>query len=213
MTPPADLGAIVLAGGRGERMGGREKAFLPLASSTFIEQLLATLEPLVREVIISTNASGPYARLKGVRLVSDERPGQGPLMGLYSGLKASSASWCFVTGADAPLVQASLVQLLAAEARDCDAVVPVWEKGPEPLCALYARRCLPAIERSLPKHRVISFYPSVRVRLVPREAVLAADPSGLSFLNVNTEADYERLLAVMRVMHGAAGRAGLPPQP
>ncbi len=212
MTALPDLDAIVLAGGRGERMGGREKAFLRLGSTTFIEHILATLAPLVREVIVTTNAPALYGRLPGVRLVPDERPGQGPLMGLYSGLKASAASWCFVTGVDAPLLQASLVRFLADQAYDCDAVVPAWEKGPEPLCALYARSCLSAIEQSIPRGRVISFYPLVRVRIVPQQSVRAADPAGHSFLNVNTAEDYERLRTMLLSRPAAQSVEGLPPQ-
>ncbi len=191
------IDAIILAGGQGRRMGGVDKAFLRLGNTTFIEHLLETLSPLVRTVIVATNAPELYRNLRGIRVVTDEQPGAGPLMGLYTGLQASDAEWSFVTTVDAPLLQPALVRRLArlaAEARDCDAVVPSWERGIEPLCALYARRCLPEIKRALPMGRVISFYPSVRVRMIPESIVRGVDPDGLSFFNVNSQEDYERLL-------------------
>ena len=202
------LDAIILAGGRGQRMGGTEKAFLRLGrgnpggrdGTTFIEHLVATLAPLVRSVIVSTNDPRQYSHLAGVRVVPDEKPGQGPLMGLYVGLKASSAEWCLVTCVDAPLVRVGLIQLLASETPGFDAVVPVWERGPEPLCALYARRCLPAIEKTIHLRRVVSFYPSVRVNLLPEAAVRGVDPEGLSFFNTNTIEDYDRLLTMQEAM-------------
>jgi molybdopterin-guanine dinucleotide biosynthesis protein A len=188
------MDAIILAGGQGRRLGGVEKAFLRLGDRTFIEYLLETISPLAKTVIVTTNAPDLYAHLHGVRVVADEQPGKGPLMGLYSGLLASDAEWSFVTTVDAPLLQPALVRYLADAALEWDAVVPTWERGPEPLCALYARRCLPAIKRALPMGRIISFYPSVRIRLVPERSVRGVDPAGLSFFNVNAAEDYEKLL-------------------
>lgn len=114
-------------------------------------------------------------------------------MGLFTGLSACGSELAFVTTADTPLLQPALVRYLLDNALECDALVPCWEKGAEPLCATYARRCLPAIERVLDQGRVVSFFPAVRVRLVPQSIVRGIDPDGASFFNVNTPEDYERL--------------------
>jgi molybdopterin-guanine dinucleotide biosynthesis protein A len=45
----------------------------------------------------------------------------------------------------------------------------------------------------LGKGRIVSFFPLVRVCRVPEAEVTAADPAGLSFVNVNTPEDLERL--------------------
>jgi molybdopterin-guanine dinucleotide biosynthesis protein A len=200
--PHALMDAIILSGGQGLRMGGTVKAFLRLGSTTFIERILGILAPLFDSVSIATNAPGLYAHL-GVRIVGDEREGAGPLMGLYSGLKASTAVSSFITTADTPLLREGLVRYLAGNAHGCDALVPRWERRVEPLCAVYARSCIPAIEKALSNGRIVSFFPSVRVRFVPSAIIREVDPEGLSFLNVNTLADYERLRRV-----DAAERAG-----
>jgi molybdopterin-guanine dinucleotide biosynthesis protein A len=187
------MDAIILSGGGALRMGGVTKAFLRLGTETFLERILRTLAPLVDSVILATNAPELYAHLTGVRVVADDRKGRGPLMGLYAGLKASESEFAFVTTADTPLLQAALVRYLVDNAIDCDALVPCWEKGVEPLCATYARRCLPAIERVIDQGRVVSFFPAVRVRFVPEPVVRGIDPTGVSFLNVNTPEDYTRL--------------------
>jgi molybdopterin-guanine dinucleotide biosynthesis protein A len=147
----------------------------------------------VDSVIVSTNEPDLFRHL-GVRVVTDAEEGQGPLMGIRTGLQASTADVCFVAAADAPLLQPALVQALSARVRDCDAVVPIWKGELEPLCAVYARRCLPAIERSLGQGRVVSFFPLVRVCYLPEEEVTAADPQGRSFVNVNTSEDLQRVL-------------------
>ena len=189
------MDALILAGGRARRMGGRSKALLTLGGRTFIELILETLAPLVETVILSTNEPDAYRHLD-LRMVPDDEEGRGPLMGIRSGLRASRADACFVVAADAPLLQGGLVMAIAAAAASApghDVVVPVWEGKLEPLCAWYSRACLPAIERTIGLGRVVSFYPLVRACRVPEEAVRAADPRGLSFVNVNGPEDLDRL--------------------
>jgi molybdopterin-guanine dinucleotide biosynthesis protein A len=177
-------------------MGGVDKASLMLGGTTFIEHLVKTLSTLAATVFVSVSSADDFHGPAGVRVVTDNPRGQGPLGGLRAGLEASEAEWCFVACVDAPLLQPSLVRLLADWTADADAVVPVWDHRPEPLCALYARRCLPAIEKTMHQGRVISFHPLVRTRHVPEAAVRWADPAGWSFFNTNTRADYERLSAI-----------------
>ena len=182
------MNAIVLAGGRGLRMAGIEKAFLRLGGETFLDRALRLLAPLFDSLIVSASGAGPYAR-PGARVVRDVREGGGPLVGLFSALEASDSDLNFVTAVDAPLLQETLVLYLRENAPGCDALVPRSRKGIEPLCAVYSRRCLPAIERSLNQGRIVSFFPFVRVCWVPEDEVMAADPRGLSFINVNTPED------------------------
>jgi len=189
------MDALILSGGGSRRMGGLVKALLTLRGRPFIELIIEILAPLVESVIVSTNEPDLYRRL-GVRIVTDGEEGRGPLMGIRTGLQASDADACFVVAADAPLLQPALVRAISARARDGDAVVPLWRGEIEPLCALYSRRCLPAIERTLDRGRVVSFFPLVRVCYVSEDMVRAADPEGLSFINVNTPEDLERLRAI-----------------
>jgi molybdenum cofactor guanylyltransferase len=196
------MNAIVLAGGLSRRMNGIPKPFLRLGGQTFLERILAVVTPLVDAVLIVTNHPEQCAGL-GARVVSDEREGGGPLMGIYSGLKASSAEACFVTAADTPLLSRALVERLVSPVSwsDCDVRVPRWRGYFEPLCAVYARRCLPAIEETMEGHpagsaaapRITTFFPLVRVCSLEEAEVRSLDPEGLSFLNVNTQEDYERI--------------------
>jgi molybdopterin-guanine dinucleotide biosynthesis protein A len=187
------MDAIVLSGGRALRMGGVRKAFLRLGTETFIERILATLRPFFDSLIVAADEPGPYAHL-GVKVVVDEGKGRGPLAGLHAGLKASDSESCFVTTADAPLLKPALVAWMVEHAPGCDALVPSWERGVEPLCAVYARSCLPAIEKVLATgSRVVAFFPFVRVTLVPAQVLRGLDPAGASFLNVNTPQEYEEL--------------------
>jgi len=196
------MNAIILAGGLSRRMDGTRKAFLPLGAETFLERILRVLGPLVDSFLIVTNEPRLYERFDAM-VVQDEREGVGPLMGIYSGLKASESDMSFVTGADTPLLAEPLVRCLMESARECDACVPRWKGELEPLCAVYSRRCLPAIESFLDGNpanpRIIAFFPFVRACFVEEPVVRKHDPEGLSFLNVNTRADYDAI----RKIHGA----------
>ncbi len=192
------MNAIVLAGGRSRRMDGARKAFLRLGGETFLHRTLRVLAPVVQSFLIVTNEPDLYAGF-GAQVVQDEKEGVGPLMGIYSGLKASGSDASFVTAVDTPLVSPGLVRRLMDADPQCDVSVPRWGGEVEPLCAVYSRRCLPAIESALEENpvnpRIIAFFPHVRVCILDESEVQAFDPEGLSFFNVNTQSDYEALAA------------------
>ena len=79
---------------------------------------------------------------------------------------------------------------------DWDAVVPVVAGRPQPLHALYHRRCLPAVEAALQtgERRMDSFYPQVRIRFVTEDEVRPIDSELRSFVNVNTPEEWDALV-------------------
>jgi molybdopterin-guanine dinucleotide biosynthesis protein A len=196
------MNAIILAGGLSRRMDGTRKAFLRLGAETFIERILRLLGPHFDEMYIVANERELYARFDA-RVVRDEKEGMGPLMGMYSGLKASGSEMNFVTAVDTPLVAEALVSRLMEIGEGCDARVPMWKGRVEPLCAVYSRSCLTAIESVLDQGRIIAFFPFIRACFVEESTVRKLDPRGLSFFNVNTPADYDAL----RVMYASSARS------
>lgn len=76
---------LILAGGRGRRMGGRDKALLKLGGQTLLDRVAARLAPQVAGLAVSSN-SDP-ALLPGLKVLPDETPDlAGPLAGVLSGL-------------------------------------------------------------------------------------------------------------------------------
>jgi molybdopterin-guanine dinucleotide biosynthesis protein A len=102
-----------------------------------------------------------------------------------------------VLACDLPFVNAGLFRLLITVAEndhgDHDAVVPVQPDGrPQPLAALYRRRCLNAVEGMLTRGELSlkRLLAGLNVRwLKPDEYRSLAPESGL-FLNVNTPVDF-----------------------
>ena len=111
---------LILAGGRGSRLGGQDKGLLPYRGRPLVEWVLAGLKPQVGAILISANRNpAAYARY-GHPVLSDTLPDYpGPLAGIREGLKATSTPWLLAVPCDMPhlpadcaarLMQAALAQ-------------------------------------------------------------------------------------------------------
>lgn len=175
----------LLIGGQSSRMG-RDKALLPLGSTT----LAAHTATQIREAAGNVTLIGPperYAHL-GFPVVPDAIPGCGPLGGLLTALRSTSADWNLIVACDMPhLTTTFLGQLFdAAEASDPDCLVPESDGRRHPLCAVYHRRALPAVENAFARKlfKMHAFIATLRAESWP-----VLDPDLLR--NVNTPADWE----------------------
>ncbi|NIM07349.1 MAG: NTP transferase domain-containing protein [Armatimonadetes bacterium] len=183
------VSAIILAGGRSERIGC-PKADLKLGERSLLEWVTGALQGLFNELIIVAPVA-PQTMPQEARLVVDEPAGCGPLGGLYAGLKAARDDVSFAAGCDTPFLRPALVKGLLGMAEGYDAVVPKLEDGLHPLCGIYSRACVEKIRQALESgnRRVASFFPSVKVRFVNTEELRRFDPEPISFFNINTSED------------------------
>jgi len=178
---------------------GRDKARVLLGGRPLITHVLERAAPLGTDVLVTTNAPEAFNFL-GVRLVPDDQPGAGALTGLQTALRAARAERVLVLACDLPFVCIPLLEHLLRVAPEADAVLPRWHGELEPLHAVYRRTCLGPIERALAegRQRMISFHTSIRLHVVEEDDIVAFDPQGLTFFNVNTPDELrtaERLLA------------------
>ncbi|GAC1377414.1 MAG: molybdenum cofactor guanylyltransferase [Ktedonobacteraceae bacterium] len=196
-----DVAGIILAGGQSRRMG-RDKALLPLSgagSTPFVAHLASLLLGACDEVVLVTRDAAQGAAYAPhlsptVRLVSDEVPAIGPLMGLASGLRAIQSSHALVTAVDTPFLQPALLALLLAQPHDDHLLVPLVEAIPQVLLALYPRTVLPLIEARLREGRrdLRSLLQVARVRYLEESRLRAVDPELRSFVNINTPDEFAR---------------------
>lgn len=188
---PDQITGVVLCGGASRRMG-QDKAALEVAGEALLDRAVRMLTPHVHEVVLACGPEPRYAD-RGLRLALDAAPGRGPLEGLRAGLAAASTDWVLALACDMPAAEGSLVALIEG-AREGDQVVHFTARGlPEPLCALYGRAALPALEEALARgeRRMVCFWSSLRVRALPA-------PSDDVFSNVNTPDDLARARAADR---------------
>ena len=188
--------AIVLAGGKSSRMGS-SKALLPIDGEPLIVHIVRALRQLFDEIVIVGTAQVPLPALPE-KLICDEVPYQGPLAGLYYGLRAISGQWSFICSCDAPFLDLSLVAHLVSCVQGYDVVVPFWEERFQPLSAVYRRELIPVLKQQLTigELRFARLYEKVPTRVVREEELRRFDPEGLSFFNLNRPEDYHRALAL-----------------
>ncbi len=207
-----------MAGGESRRMG-RDKLLLPVPPNgvPLILHVVERLLPVVDHAIVLANDAKICAALRdtgdgglnpkvagdgpGTRVdcMADDESKQGPLGGLATGLRRVEG-WALAVAGDMPLVSPVVCKYLIGLA-DCDydAVVATVDGRAQPLLALYHRRCLPAVEKTLAEgsRRMDSFWHAIRVREVPEETVRPLDSELRSFFNANTPAEWSEALALL----------------
>ena len=197
----ADATAVVLTGGKSSRMG-RPKALLPFDGEPLIIHIVRHLKRVFAETVVVA-APEQELPLLPVALVRDQVAYQGPVSGIYRGLKAATKEVCFVTSCDAPFLDLALISHLLSEISDCDVVVPFWQERFQPLHAVYRRSVAPLLHEQLERGelRPIFLYDKVRTRKVHEDEIRTLDPEGMSFLNMNSPADYDSALQLWRKKH------------
>lgn len=180
------IAGVILSGGKNSRMGAN-KAFLTVEGERLIDRAVGILREVCDEILVATNEPLEYLDL-GVTVVTDIFKGMGPLAGIHSGLFHARNPRAFVCACDMPYLNAAFIRHMVSLAEACDIVVPVRGGRPEPLHAVYDRKCLPVIRRLLERdeRKVTGFYKGFCVRNV-EEAETESFFSGRDpFLNVNT---------------------------
>jgi molybdenum cofactor guanylyltransferase len=193
MTPPPCT-AIIVTGGKNTRMGGHLKAFLELDGRTFMDHILDVLKPRCREFIFVAKDPSPYAQWPDIPTISDQFDIQSPLAGIHAGLVHMKTEHAICTGCDMPLVRGDIVDILMdAIEPEVDIVVPYSGVHFQPLCAIYSKNCIPAIEKQLRRGgvKVDHFFKQVRLKKIPYERFEAVDPDLVSFFNINTPEDLD----------------------
>jgi molybdopterin-guanine dinucleotide biosynthesis protein A len=141
------IGAVVLAGGFGTRLGGADKASVEIAGSTLLERSIDALID-VREIVV---VGDPVPTSRPVTFTREDPAGGGPAAGLLAGLRAfvTAPGWVVVLAVDMPGVTAATIRRLSA-AQGRDGAVLVDDSGRrQPLCAVYVTASL---ERNRPSY-------------------------------------------------------------
>ena len=201
-VPP--LTGAILAGG-GSRRLGRDKATLTLGGVPLARRVAAALAPVVSDCWLVTNYPRRHLSL-GLPLITDLRPGQGPLGGLEAALFYARTPWVLVAAVDNPFVAPALLAALASRAPGArrPAVVCRSSRGLEPFPGLYAVRLLSRLQEFLRRERrPQTFLTACRALVLGPEEVALLDPEGRSFFNLNTPEELKRAQAWLAAGIGA----------
>ena len=193
--------AIILAGGKGKRMGYREKALMAINGKPLISYVIEGLEKVVDNIILSVRdkAQGELfdTVLPGYTYAFDKYENTGPLAGILSGLSVCRDEYCFIAACDMPFINENVVKMLFKGSVNHDAAIPRREDGfLEPLHAVY--RCKPMIfetRKAIKNGERIILAPiqKLRVNYVEMEDIRKIDPDLRTFININTPEDMDRI--------------------
>ena len=184
-----EITALILAGGKSRRMGGKDKGLLPFGDGLLVEHVLGRILPQVGAVLISANRNREiYARL-GYPVIADPLDGfQGPLAGFLAGLENMQTEYLLTLPCDGPYIVDDLASRLARGLIGADADIAVAHDGNrlQPVYALLHRRVVAGLRLALKEgERKID-------RWYPRNHWVSVDFSDVpqQFSNINTPEDY-----------------------
>lgn len=195
MTGEPRLGAVILAAGAGERLGGAAKALLVSGGRTYLEHIVTTARALglVDAVVVVGPpygaAVGDHARALGLRVVENPEPSRGMASSVALGFSAigegeADAAWLWPV--DIPVVAVESLRALRAALGDHEVAQPRCEGrgGHPPLIARAAWSRLAACTNLPGGARTVIQASNVI-------AVAVGDPGVLR--DVDTRADAEAL--------------------
>lgn len=188
MIDKRDITGLILAGGRGTRMGSVDKGLQTFRGAPMAMHVLMRLSPQVGDLMINANQNlGPYEGF-GVPVWPDEMAGfHGPLAGLQTGLVHCQTEYMVTAPCDSPFLPADLVERLAAALHEqkADLAVAVTgeneERQPHPVFCLVRASLLPHLTLYLQDggRKFDKWYASLQVA-----EVLFANEA--AFRNINT---------------------------
>lgn len=190
MISPTDITGSLLAGGRGNRMGGADKGLQPFRGRPLVEWTLERLRPQVGQILISANRNLERYGEYGVPVVQDELPDYpGPLAGLLAAMSFAETSWIATSPCDSPYVPEHMVGHLAQALEESGALLAAVRTpdGPQPvfmLCNVKLKDCL--------RDYLLSGGRRLQGWLGDQGAVWVDFPESRAFANFNTLADLEQ---------------------
>jgi molybdopterin-guanine dinucleotide biosynthesis protein A len=184
---------VVLAGGRGSRLGGG-KAGIELAGRPLISYPLAAIAAGGLEAVVVTKP-GEAPSQSPVPLLEEPAEPRHPLCGIVAALRLGRP--VVAVACDMPFVAPGLIRMLAEAPEQL--VVPTLDGRPQPLLARYEPSLLPQLEAALGREEPLTrTVESLRPRLLAEDELARfGDPRRLLF-NVNDPDDLREAEALLR---------------
>ena len=199
MTISSDqLTGLILAGGKGSRMGYAEKPLLKLGNKTILQWIFSRSENQIDQFLISLNSNQEKYKSIGYPLITDIHGYKsGPLIGIYSAMEFLSQStelkvphYLLCLPGDVPFFPIDLIPQLSSKmaSSPCDVVITKCDSQLQPLFSLWALSSKQKIKQALENgyYGPKQILPKLDYKLLCLEA-----QSALQFFNINTVKDME----------------------
>ncbi len=185
------LTAAILAGGKSTRLK-KPKCLISIDNERIIELLIRKLKKLFEEVLIITNFPEQYFK-EGLTLIGDIYPFKGPMAGIHAAIKNSSYD-IFAFACDMPFIEENLIFEMTEKhfSNKPDITVCSFRDKLYPLPGIYTKNLFSYLENLLSEDKLsmTKLIYDVRAQVIE---VANLDREGVSFININTQEDLEKL--------------------
>ena len=181
---------VILAGGRGTRMGTVDKGLKILRGKPMVQWVAERFAPQVTEVLINANQNIDKYQILGYKVIPDEIGGfAGPLAGLHRGLSEATHELIATAPCDSPFLPTDLIARLHASMEKARADLTVAKTGdqPHPVFCLCRKSVLPSLTDFLAGggRKIDAWYAKLKIV----EVLFDDQPD--AFSNVNTADELE----------------------
>ena len=186
-----EITGVILAGGRGSRMGGVDKGLVHLYGRPLIEHAIDALRPQVGGLLISANRNLDVYASYGVPVIADVMGDyDGPLAGILSAMRAARTTYIVTVPCDCPRFPADMVPrlIVALSCARADSAVASSGGRMQPVFALM--RC--TLAECLQEYLAAGGR-GVENWMRRQQVVIAQFPDGAAFMNINTPEELKHL--------------------
>ena len=199
MIPQEHITGLILAGGRGSRMGGVDKGLQSHQGLPMALHALMRLSPQVSEVLVNANRNlGAYESFGAPVWPDTLADYAGPLAGVLTGLEHCETPYLVTVPCDSPLFPLDFVQRLAQalEAEDAEIAMVGTRDPSDPSAALQAQPVFCLMKTELIES-LVRFTQSGQRKIdkwtAQHRCVLVAFDDAQAFTNANTLAELQQL--------------------
>jgi molybdopterin-guanine dinucleotide biosynthesis protein A len=189
--------ALILAGGKGSRIGYDKKNLL-INGKSVIRKLIAGLRNIFDEIIISSNNGFDCNGFdcKDIIVLPDDI-GAGPLAGIYQGLKHCRSEYLYVIACDMPYLSVIYIEFIKRMTAYFlrDACVAQKDDGfLEPFNAFWGKSCAEPVRAALEKeaYKILPLLDQLDLCVIPPRMVKRFCAVGDLFFNINYSADLQQ---------------------
>lgn len=183
-----DISVVILAGGKGQRMGGQDKGLVSYKQKLLIEHVIDAMRAQADHILINANRNLQQYADFGYPVIEDTLDDfQGPLAGFLASMNAVKTRYILTLPCDGPIIVADYLQKMLQAVNDsgCDIAVASDGQRMQPVYALIPVALKASLQQFLEagERKIDLWYAQHSVSLVK----FAAE-SGL-FTNMNTPND------------------------
>ena len=191
-----NIDAVILAGGRAQRMGGEDKGLVELNGIPMIQYAINRIKPQVNKIFINANRHHQQYQQLGFDVFDDENTDfNGPLAGIVCAMKHTKADYLLSAPCDCPLLPLNLVDRMhkSLELANADIAVATDGENMQPVIMLLKPFLKDSMQAFLDRgdRKIILWYQNHNVVEVP------FNNEPMAFININTPEQKALLAATL----------------